>query len=68
MVAAAKEAGAFDAVVSSHWEDGGVGAVALANATMAACAAANATPDAGTFVFLFFLVNFGQFWSILVNL
>jgi formate--tetrahydrofolate ligase len=34
---AAKKAGAFDAVVASHWENGGDGAVELAEATMKAC-------------------------------
>jgi methylenetetrahydrofolate dehydrogenase (NADP+)/methenyltetrahydrofolate cyclohydrolase/formyltetrahydrofolate synthetase len=34
---AALEAGAVDAVPSTHWEDGGAGAVALAKAVMAAC-------------------------------
>ena len=50
---AAKEAGASDAVVSSHWENGGRGAVALANATMAACAAASKNPDDDTFKYLY---------------
>ena len=34
---AAREAGASDAVVSSHWMDGGVGAKALAEAVITAC-------------------------------
>jgi formyltetrahydrofolate synthetase len=34
---AALEAGAEDAVLSTHWADGGAGAVALAQAVMAAC-------------------------------
>lgn len=37
----ARRAGAFDAVVSSHFEHGGKGAVALAQAVMRACATAN---------------------------
>ncbi|MBN2206694.1 MAG: formate--tetrahydrofolate ligase [Candidatus Aminicenantes bacterium] len=35
---AALEAGAEDAVATTHWADGGAGAVALAEAVMAACA------------------------------
>ncbi|NBB95969.1 MAG: formate--tetrahydrofolate ligase [Planctomycetes bacterium] len=34
---AAREAGAFDAVVSNHWAEGGAGAAALAEAVVAAC-------------------------------
>lgn len=34
--AAIEEGGAFDAVVSNHWEEGGLGAVALAEAVIAA--------------------------------
>jgi len=34
---AAEDAGAEDAVPATHWSDGGAGAVALANAVMAAC-------------------------------
>ncbi|MBS3821484.1 MAG: formate--tetrahydrofolate ligase, partial [Phycisphaerae bacterium] len=34
---AAQEAGAFDAVVSNHWAEGGAGAAALAEAVVAAC-------------------------------
>eukprot|EP00744_Colponema_vietnamica_P016234 GILI01022768.1.p1 GENE.GILI01022768.1~~GILI01022768.1.p1 ORF type:complete len:701 (+),score=221.18 GILI01022768.1:179-2104(+) len=33
----AMEAGAFDAVLSNHWEEGGVGAVNLARSVMSAC-------------------------------
>ena len=33
----AKEAGAYDAVASNHWAEGGLGAVALAEAVIAAC-------------------------------
>ena len=36
VVAKAKEAGAFDAVVSTHWENGGSGAAALAEAVVKA--------------------------------
>jgi len=36
VVAKAKEAGAFDAVISTHWEDGGAGAAALAEAVVKA--------------------------------
>ena len=35
--AAAEEAGAFDAVMSNHWADGGAGAVELAQAVVNAC-------------------------------
>lgn len=37
VVKGAKENGAFDAVVSSHWSDGSAGAVGLADAVMKAC-------------------------------
>ena len=50
---AAKAAGAFDAVVANHWEEGGDGAIALAEATMKACEAANATPESDTFHYLY---------------
>jgi formyltetrahydrofolate synthetase len=50
---AAKDAGADDAVVSSHWEDGGKGAVNLAIATMNACKDANKTPESDTFKYLY---------------
>lgn len=33
----ALEAGAFDAIMSNHWADGGAGALELANAVIAAC-------------------------------
>ncbi|CAN8069086.1 unnamed protein product [Agarophyton chilense] len=36
-----KEAGAFDAVVSNHWEEGGKGAIDLANAVVRASKAPN---------------------------
>ena len=35
--AAAEEAGAFDAVMSNHWADGGAGAIELAQAVVNAC-------------------------------
>ena len=38
VVAKAKEAGAFDAVLANHWAEGGLGALALAEAVKAACA------------------------------
>jgi len=37
VIAKAREAGAFDAVLSTHWEHGGPGAANLAKATMLAC-------------------------------
>eukprot|EP00924_Labyrinthula_sp_SR-Ha-C_P009108 maker-scaffold_2-snap-gene-13.40-mRNA-1 protein AED:0.02 eAED:0.02 QI:114/1/1/1/0.66/0.5/4/155/661 len=37
VVKLAKDAGAFDAVVSSHWQEGGKGAVNLAKAVTSAC-------------------------------
>ena len=37
VVAKAKEAGAFDAVVANHWAEGGLGAIDLAEAVRAAC-------------------------------
>merc|ERR1712086_702122 len=48
---AAKDAGAFDAVVSSHWEDGGKGAVALAHATMQACKDARRNVDSFKYLY-----------------
>jgi len=48
---AAKDAGAFDAVVSSHWEDGGKGAVALAHATMQACEDARRNVDSFKYLY-----------------
>ncbi|CAM9796836.1 unnamed protein product [Ectocarpus sp. 8 AP-2014] len=41
----ALEAGAFSAVKSSHWAEGGAGAVQLAEAVMEACAATRADPS-----------------------
>lgn len=38
LTAPRRRAGAFDAVVSNHWEKGGAGAVALATAVEGACA------------------------------
>lgn len=46
----AKEAGAYDAVVSSHWADGGKGSIALAESVMKACAT---TKDENKFDFLY---------------
>lgn len=43
--ALSKAAGAFDAVVSNHWEEGGRGAVTLGEAVSSACAAARASED-----------------------
>jgi formyltetrahydrofolate synthetase len=37
VVEAAKQAGAADAVVSNHWEEGGIGAIDLAHAVIKAC-------------------------------
>ena len=47
-----KGAGAFDAVVSNHWEQGGLGAVALGDAVSRACAASRATEES-QFKFLY---------------
>lgn len=49
-----KAAGAFDAVVSNHWEEGGRGAVALGDAVSNACAAARAGGES-QFKFLYSL-------------
>ncbi|KAF6004487.1 C-1-tetrahydrofolate synthase, cytoplasmic [Cyanidiococcus yangmingshanensis] len=43
----ARSAGAFDAVVSSHFEHGGKGAVALAQAVMRACSAVDGVDGGG---------------------
>eukprot|EP00752_Nemacystus_decipiens_P017909 g16054.t1 len=48
----ALEAGAFSAVKSSHWAEGGAGAVQLAEAVVEACAATRADPSA-SFNFLY---------------
>ena len=48
----ATEAGAFGAVESTHWADGGAGAVALAEKIVECCAAARAD-EVSTFKFLY---------------
>eukprot|EP00753_Platysulcus_tardus_P017834 PLAT6570.1.p1 GENE.PLAT6570.1~~PLAT6570.1.p1 ORF type:complete len:656 (-),score=322.99 PLAT6570.1:1656-3623(-) len=52
VIDAAKEAGAFAAVSSDHWARGGAGAVDLAEAVVAACAAAR-EGEGGGFRFLY---------------
>lgn len=47
----AKEAGAFDAVVANHWEEGGRGAVALGEAVATACAAARSSDSQFRFLY-----------------
>ena len=52
VVAKAMEAGAFGAVETTHWADGGAGAVALASKVVECCAAARADA-ADAFKFLY---------------
>ena len=47
VVAKAKEAGAFDAVLANHWAEGGMGALKLAETVKAACA----TPSSFRFLY-----------------
>lgn len=47
----AKASGAFDAVISNHWAEGGRGAVALGEAVERACAAARASETSFGFLY-----------------